>query len=160
MKNNTPIAVASRSFSQHPVLRPELLERYSDVRFNDEGVALGGESLIEFARGRSKLIIALEKIDETILTALPELEVISKYGVGTDMLDKSALIRHGIRLGWTGGVNKRSVTELAIALMISCCARCRRRAEKCVRASGRTAREGNSPIAPSALSDADILARI
>jgi phosphoglycerate dehydrogenase-like enzyme len=119
VKNSTPIAVASRSFSQHPVLRAELSERYSDVRFNDEGRALADEALIEFARGRRKLITALERIDESILSALPELEVISKYGVGTDMLAKPALIRHGIRLGWTGGVNKRSVTELAIAFMIS-----------------------------------------
>ena len=119
MKNNSPIAVASRSFSKHPVLRSELLERYSDIRFNDEGVALAGETLIKFARGCRKLITALEWVDETILTALPELEVISKYGVGTDMLDKQAMIRHGIRLGWIGGVNKRSVTELAIAFMIS-----------------------------------------
>ncbi|MBN1351542.1 phosphoglycerate dehydrogenase [candidate division KSB1 bacterium] len=119
MKNTIPIAVASRSFSRHPVLRSELLEQYSDVRFNDRGVCLNGESLIELARERRKLIIGLEQINEAILTALPELEVISKYGVGTDMLDKRALIRHGIRLGWTGGVNKRSVTELAIAFMIS-----------------------------------------
>ncbi len=119
MKNSTPIAVTSRSFSQHPVLRAELLERYSNVRFNDEGRALKGEELIEFARGRRKLIVALERIDESILAALPELEVLSKYGVGTDMLDKQAMIRHGIRLGWTGGVNKRSVTELAIMFMIS-----------------------------------------
>jgi len=119
VQNNTPIAVTSRSFSQHPVLRAELLERYSNVRFNDEGLALKGESLIEFARGRRKLIVALERIDETILAALPELEVLSKYGVGTDMLDKQAMIRHGIRLGWTGGVNKRSVTELAIMFMIA-----------------------------------------
>lgn len=119
MQNNTPIAVTSRSFSQHPVLRAELLERYSNVRFNDEGLALKGESLIEFARGRRKLIVALERIDEAILAALPELEVLSKYGVGTDMLDKQAMIRHGIRLGWTGGVNKRSVTELAIMFMIA-----------------------------------------
>jgi D-3-phosphoglycerate dehydrogenase len=119
MRDATPIAVASRSFSKHPVLRAELLERYSNVKFNDEGLSLNGESLIEFARGCRKIITALERIDETILSALPELEVISKYGVGTDMLDKAALIRHGIRLGWTGGVNKRSVAELAIAFMIS-----------------------------------------
>ena len=119
MKNDTPIAVASRSFSQHPVLRPELLSRYANVRFNDAGVTLAGETLIEFARGRRKLIIGLERIDEGILGALPELEVISKYGVGTDMLDKPAMIRRGIRLGWSGGVNKRSVTELAVAFMIS-----------------------------------------
>ena len=119
MRDATPIAVASRSFSKHPVLRAELLARYSNVKFNDEGLSLNGESLIEFARGCRKIITALERIDETILSALPELEVISKYGVGTDMLDKAALIRHGIRLGWTGGVNKRSVAELAIAFMIS-----------------------------------------
>ena len=119
MTSNIPIAVTSRSFSRHPVLRTELLERYSDVRFNDDGLSLADETLIEFARGRKKLITALERIDNTILTALPELEVIGKYGVGTDMLDRAALIKHGIRLGWTGGVNKRSVTELVVAFAIS-----------------------------------------
>lgn len=119
MKHTTPIAVTSRSFSQHPILRSELLKKYSHVRFNDAGIALKAEALIEFAGGRHKLITALEQIDEMILTALPQLEVISKYGVGTDMLDKQALIRHGIRLGWTGGVNKRSVAELSITFMLS-----------------------------------------
>ncbi len=31
----TRVAVASRSFSRHPVLRAELLARYDDVTFND-----------------------------------------------------------------------------------------------------------------------------
>jgi phosphoglycerate dehydrogenase-like enzyme len=89
------------------------------VRFNDEGVALKGEALIDFASGRRKLITALERIDEAFLAARPEVEVISKYGVGTDMLDVEAMRRHGVRLGWTPGVNKRSVTELALAFMIA-----------------------------------------
>lgn len=118
-RDSTPIAVASRSFSRHATLREELLQGYSEVRFNDESVALRDSTLIEFARGRRKLITALERIDERILAALPEMEVISKFGVGTDMLDLNALVRHGIRLGWTGGVNKRSVTELVIAFMIA-----------------------------------------
>jgi D-3-phosphoglycerate dehydrogenase len=118
-RDGTPIAVTSRSFSRHPILRAELEERYADVRFNDEGVALRGEALVEFARGRRKLITALERIDEAFLEALPELEVISKYGVGTDMLDLAAMARHGVRLGWTSGVNRRSVSELAIAFMIA-----------------------------------------
>jgi phosphoglycerate dehydrogenase-like enzyme len=101
------------------VLRAELLERYSDVRFNDEGASLEGEGLALFAGGRRKLITALERIDESVLSALPALEVISKFGVGTDMLDRRAMIRHGVRLGWTGGVNKRSVAELAIAFMLA-----------------------------------------
>lgn len=119
MNEDCPVAVASRSFSRHPILRSELLERYSDVRFNDEGLSLRGSSLIDFAKGRRKLIVALEPVDEALLAAAPELEVVSKYGVGTDNLDTAAMIRHGIRLGWVGGVNRRSVTELTIALMIS-----------------------------------------
>ena len=118
-KDSTPIAVCSRSFSRHPQLRAELQELYTDVRFNDAGLALDHEAFIEFARGRRKAITALERIDEATLDALPELEVVSKYGVGTDMLDLEAMRRHGVRLGWRGGVNKRSVTELVVAFMIA-----------------------------------------
>ncbi len=35
------------------------------------------------------------------------------------MLDLQAMRRHGVRLGWRGGVNKRSVTELVVAFMIA-----------------------------------------
>jgi D-3-phosphoglycerate dehydrogenase len=119
MINEVPVAVTSRSFSRHPVLRAELLEQYPNTRFNDEGLSFGDEDLIEYAKGAVKLITALERINEKVLSALPDLEVISKYGVGTDMLDKEALIRHGIRLGWTGGVNRRSVSELVLAFSIS-----------------------------------------
>ncbi len=119
MTNQVPVAVTSRSFSRHPVLRAELLGQYPNTRFNDEGLSLGDEDLIEYAKGAVKLITALESINDKVLSALPDLEVISKYGVGTDMLDKEALIQHGIRLGWTGGVNRRSVSELVLAFSIS-----------------------------------------
>lgn len=117
--NDTPIAVTSRSFSAHPTLRAELLERYSNVQFNDEARALSGPDLIDFARGRRKLITALERLDDAVFSALPNLEVVSKYGVGCDMIDMTAMARHGVRLGLTKGVNRRSVSELAIAFMIS-----------------------------------------
>jgi len=119
MKSTTPIAVASRSFSKHPILRSDLLERYIDVQFNDKGIPLSGQELINFAKGREKLIIGLEIIDRSILSKLPELKVISKYGVGTNMLDITAMRRQGVKLGLTPGVNKRSVSELTIAFMIS-----------------------------------------
>lgn len=114
-----PIAVTSRSFSRHPLLRAELLERYSNVRFNDEGIELRGDALVEFLRGCEKAITALEPIDEALLSALPELRVVSKVGVGIDMLDLDALRRHGVRLGWTPGTNARSVAELVVAFAIA-----------------------------------------
>jgi phosphoglycerate dehydrogenase-like enzyme len=113
------IAVASRSFSRHPVLRGELLERYPHVTFNDAGRSLKGDELIAFLRGHERAITALERIDDALLAALPELRVISKYGVGLDMVDLTAMAARGVRLGWEGGVNKRSVAELVVAAAIS-----------------------------------------
>lgn len=113
------VAVCSRSFSRNPVLRAELLARYSNVTFNDSGKQLEGGELINFLRGHDKAITALEIIDENILSSLPELKVIAKYGVGLDMIDMNAMCKFGKFLGWTGGVNRRSVSELVIAFAIS-----------------------------------------
>ena len=45
--------------------------------------------------------------------------MIGKYGVGLDMIDLAAMRLHGKRLGWTGGVNRRSVSELVISSAIA-----------------------------------------
>ena len=113
------IAVCSRSFSKNQVLRRELLDRYKNVTFNDDGLQLQGDTLIKFLKGHQKAISALEIIDDYVLSQLPELNVISKYGVGTDMIDMIAMGKYGIKFGWTGGVNKRSVSELVISFAIA-----------------------------------------
>jgi phosphoglycerate dehydrogenase-like enzyme len=113
------LVVASRSFSKHPKLRQEVLNRYPDVKFNDDGLSLNGESLVRFLQGHEKAITALEIINESILSQLPDLKVIGKYGVGLDMIDLHAMKKYGIQLGWKGGVNKRSVSELVISSSIA-----------------------------------------
>ena len=112
------LAVCSRSFSQHSVLRNEVLRLYPEAKFNDKGLSLNGNSLVEFLKGYEKAIIALEKIDDSILSKLPDLKVIGKYGVGLDMIDLNAMEKYGIKLGWKGGVNKRSVSELVLSFAI------------------------------------------
>jgi D-3-phosphoglycerate dehydrogenase len=118
-KNPTPVAVTSRSFSRHPVLREELLARYQDVTFNDAGTSLRADELVAFLSGKEKAVTALEPIDEWLLSQLPDLKVISKVGVGLNMIDQAALARHGVRLSFSPGTNSRSVAELAIGLMIA-----------------------------------------
>ena len=54
-----------------------------------------------------------------MLAQVPELRVISKYGVGLDGLDLDAIAAHGVKLAWTGGVNRRSVSELTLAFAIA-----------------------------------------
>jgi phosphoglycerate dehydrogenase-like enzyme len=113
------LAIASRSFSKHPVLRQEVLKRYPDAKFNDDGLSLNGKSLVEFLSGYEKAITALEIIDESILSNLPDLKIIGKFGVGLDMIDLNAMDKFNIKLGWTGGVNKRSVSELVISFAVA-----------------------------------------
>jgi len=113
------LVVASRSFSKHPILRDEVLKRYPDAKFNDEGLTFDSESLANFLQGYEKAITALEKIDEKLLSELPELKVIGKFGVGLDMLDLNAMKKYGVKLGWRGGVNKRSVSELVVSFAIN-----------------------------------------
>jgi phosphoglycerate dehydrogenase-like enzyme len=113
------VAVCSRSFSKNTVLRAELQERYEHVTFNDSGSQLEGDTLVAFLRGHDKVIIALEKIDDSILAQLPDLKVVGKYGVGLDMIDMEAMRRHGKHLGWIGGVNRRSVSEMVISFAVA-----------------------------------------
>ncbi len=120
--SDTPVAVASRSFSRNPILRQELLDRYPGSRFNDAGpVVLSGDVLVEFLRGHDKAITGLDVLDDAVFRAAPELRLVSKYGVGLDMIDLGAARRHGVSVRWTPGVNRQSVAELTICFMIALC---------------------------------------
>jgi phosphoglycerate dehydrogenase-like enzyme len=119
VRNLDRVAVTSRAFSRNLKLREELLRKYSHVTFNDSGRHLSESELVEFLRGHNKVILSLEPLTDTVLRQLPELEVISKYGVGLDNLDLEAVAKHGKRLGWVGGVNRRSVSELVLCMALS-----------------------------------------
>jgi D-3-phosphoglycerate dehydrogenase len=113
------VAVASHSFSKNATLRRELAARYPSAVFNETGWPLNGDALVEFLRGHEKAITGLERLDESIFRAVPELRIVSKYGVGLDMIDLDAAQRCGVSIRWTPGVNRQAVAELTICFMIA-----------------------------------------
>ena len=117
--NSPSVAVASRSFSRSTRLRDELLQRYAGARFNHTDRTLIGDALVEFLRGHEKAITGLETLNDAVFSAVPELRLVSKYGVGLDMIDLDAARRHGVSIRWTPGVNRQAVAELTIAFMIA-----------------------------------------
>ncbi|MBT5399624.1 phosphoglycerate dehydrogenase [bacterium] len=119
MNDIDKVAVCSRSFSKNITLREELLRKYKNVTFNDDGIKFDKEGLIEFLDGHDKAIIALENIDDFVLSRLPSLKIVSKYGVGLDTINLESMEKYGISLGWEGGVNKRSVSELVVSYAIA-----------------------------------------
>ncbi|MDA9979665.1 phosphoglycerate dehydrogenase, partial [Gammaproteobacteria bacterium] len=112
------VAVASRSFSKNQDLVNALEDKYSKVIFNETGATLQDQDLINFLSTADKAIIGIEKISAEVLQKLPKLKVVSKYGVGINNLDIEAFKSKGIKLGFTPGVNKQSVAELALTLTL------------------------------------------
>ena len=104
----TTIGVCSRSFSANPTLRSELLARYTRVSFNDSGESLHGDSLVQFLGPSERAIVSVEPLTEQVVARLPNLRVISKFGIGLDNLDLEALKRYRIKLSQRSGENRRS----------------------------------------------------
>lgn len=115
------VAVPAVSFGQHPGLVELLRKHYPDSKINTEARPYyrTEEETIEYLRGYDAAIISFERMNERVLSALPDLKVVSKLGVGLDQIDPGAMRRHGVRLGWTPGVNKRSVAELALCMALA-----------------------------------------
>lgn len=115
------VAVPAISFAQVPQLVDRLLQRYPDSKVNVECVPRyhSEQDVIAYLRGFDAAIVSFEPITDHVLASLPELKVVSKLGVGLDKIDAAAMKRHGVRLGWMPGVNKRSVAELALCLTIA-----------------------------------------
>ncbi|MCJ8520943.1 D-3-phosphoglycerate dehydrogenase [Pseudorhizobium tarimense] len=110
------VAVPAVSFAQHPGLVARLEKGYPGAKVNVEGDIYyrSEEETIAYLRGHDAAIVSFEKINDRVLSALPDLRVVSKLGVGLDQIDPLAMRKHGVRLGWTPGVNKRAVAELAL----------------------------------------------
>ena len=116
--NNKKIVVTSRSFSAHPKLRQELLALFPNTKFNDQGAIIGQKDLAKFLSGAEGAIVALDPIKLSLLNKCPDLKIISKFGVGMDNVDREACKITGVEIGWTGGLNRRGVAEMALCYMI------------------------------------------
>ncbi len=111
--------MTSRTFSNSPQLRKELATHFPSCRFNDAGLKLAGRDLTEFLSGADGAIIGIEPLDRAIINNLPDLKIISKFGVGLDNIDLEALEEHGVFLALTSGVNAEAVAEHALLLILA-----------------------------------------
>ena len=113
------VAVTSPFFHLLPYLKDELLMAYPDCKFKETFDPFNKEQLIEFCKGCDAALIGLDRFDDEVLSALPELRVIALCSAGADHLDPAALKKHSVRMGWVAGINKHAVSEMAISTMIN-----------------------------------------
>ncbi len=115
---NAIIKVTSPSFSKNKILVDEISGKFPNIEFNHNGKKYSEQELIDYLKDADGAVIGLECVTSNVLSSLPNLKIISKYGVGLDGLDLKYCSNNNIRIGWTGGVNKRSAAELALCLML------------------------------------------
>jgi len=112
------IVATSPSFSKNITLQKEILTHFPKAKLNLEGKRFNQDELIAYIKDADAVIVGLEPINVDVLEACPNLKMISKYGVGLNNIDLEACKERNIAIGWTGGVNKLSVAEMALGFML------------------------------------------
>ncbi len=115
------IVATSPSFSKNETLQKEIFSSFPDARLNLEGKRFSKDELIAFIQDADAVIVGLEPIDDEVLSACPDLRIVAKYGVGLNNIDLEACEKRGVNIGWTGGVNRLSVAEMALGFMLMLC---------------------------------------
>src|SRR5512134_1342914 len=112
------LGVCADHVNRHPAMRQEVLKLHPKAKFHDAGHRLNEDELIEFLQDCDAAIVGFEPVTERVLSALPQLKLIAKYGNGCESFDFAAMKRHNVRFGYTWGVNKLAVAELALGFML------------------------------------------
>jgi D-3-phosphoglycerate dehydrogenase / 2-oxoglutarate reductase len=112
------VAVTLAYFDFFPELKAEFAAKYPGTKFRTERRPLTEDELIEYLKGYDTAVIGLDRFTEKVCAALPELKVISMCSAGADHIDPVILKKHGIKMWWAAGINKVSVSELAVAFMV------------------------------------------
>ncbi len=136
---NTPTLLQKLRLT--PALEARLAASYRVHRLTDEAdpaaflAAHGGEF-------DGLVTAASSGVDAALLAALPNLKVISSFGVGLDQIDLEATRARGIPVGYTPDVLNDCVADAAFALMLA--------AARGVAAADRYVRRGDWSGPPSA----------
>ena len=119
MINNITVGVTTVAFSKNTELINELKNAgFKSVLVNEPQRRFSEEELVSFLCKCDVAIIGLDKITEKVLSQVPNLKAIAKYGVGLDNIDFEACKKYQVEVLHTQGVNKRSVSEQALGCML------------------------------------------
>ena len=112
------IAVATPYFDFFPDLKAEFEAKYPGTKFRTNREKFTEDQLIDFLKGAEVALIGLDKFTDRVCASLPDLKVISLCSAGVDHIDPAILNKYGIKMWWAAGINKVSVSELAVCFMV------------------------------------------
>jgi D-3-phosphoglycerate dehydrogenase len=112
--------VTNGAIGSVPYMRELILAEYPDAKFNEDiRHRMTEAEIIDFLADCDCAIMGGDVVNDRVLAALPNVRHIGIFGVGLNTVDLLACQRHGVRLGFTPGVNRLAVAELALCFMIA-----------------------------------------
>lgn len=121
MMKDLKIVATSPSFSGNKYLQDEIYRFFPNAILNLEGKRFSQDELLEFMQDCDGAIVGLEAIDDILISKCKNLKIISKYGVGLNNIDLESASKRGVKIGWSGGVNRLSVAEMTLGYMLMLC---------------------------------------
>lgn len=98
----------------------ERLRKETDLEMNMEDRVLTKEEIIQGVQGKDALLCLLtDQIDEEVLSANPDLQVVANYAVGFNNIDVESATKMGIPVSNTPGVLTETSADLTFALILS-----------------------------------------
>lgn len=114
MQNRWNVLIPSEIYEGGPESIRDIAE------FETYDITGSKDDLISRIKDYDAIILRTVEMDRDVIEAAENLQVISKHGVGVDMIDIEAASEEGIVVCNTPGANATAVAEHAIALTFSC----------------------------------------
>ena len=92
------VVVTPPAFCKSENLKSKLSNTFPNTIYNEKDDYLSESELILFLKDADAAIIGRDPVTKTTLEALPQLKMISKYGVGLDNLDIPSIKEKGLSL--------------------------------------------------------------
>jgi D-3-phosphoglycerate dehydrogenase / 2-oxoglutarate reductase len=127
-----------------------LFERRADIQLDQLGADPREEVILEHCADADAFLVGTTAITERIVSATPQLKVVSRRGVGYDSIDLAALRQRKIPLAIVGNANATSVAEQTLFFILALARQ--------TLAYDRATRQGNWAIRES-LATSDILGK-
>ena len=84
---DSKLAVTSRTFSRSKELKDLLRKEFNNIKYNEDGIHFDDKNLITFLDDCEAAIVSGEKLSKEVIEKLPNLKIVSKFGVGLDGID-------------------------------------------------------------------------
>lgn len=114
------VMVLAAPFIRHePAAGAPLRAAGVEVVHGPKDTCPGPDELIELLEGCAAVVASNERYDEQVLSALPDLRIIARWGVGCDAIDLQAAAEAGVVVANTPGTLQESVADQTFALMLT-----------------------------------------